>query len=183
MENNILLYHKLASRDGTPIAGVYLVKTETPETAFDIFGALVEKQGGGLALTRIPPAFDAADSGRVTYVLPEKEYVLENVEAYWLATQAHAGIESIRPSSLEAMREQIRKAKDGTPVILQGLEFIINARGFPDVFDLIGQLSELATTGNKAIIIPVNPDALDEKEMANLASETVVINPNKTING
>ncbi|MFH0861557.1 MAG: DUF835 domain-containing protein [Candidatus Altiarchaeota archaeon] len=56
-------------------------------------------------------------------------------------------------------------------VMLEGIEYLISNNNFPVVLRLVQQLRDKVSTSDSKMIIPVNTDALEEKQMSLLENE------------
>jgi archaellum biogenesis ATPase FlaH len=68
----------------------------------------------------------------------------------------------------------INKGKDSI-VILEGLEYLIAQNNFDIVLKFIQTLRDLVLLENSRLIIPLNKDAFNQKELAQLEKELEVL--------
>jgi predicted DNA-binding transcriptional regulator len=145
----------------------YLVKEEKPSRSFEIFDYLISENVAGLCITR------------TTHRLLEEKSWLQRAKVYWLG--------KVPPSKelecVERLDEVMRvirewtKTKDDTAVLLDGLEYLINHYDFTSVLRLVHDLVELIASNRSRLIVPLDPRAVGEKEMALLARDMEVFTP------
>lgn len=61
-------------------------------------------------------------------------------------------------------------------ILLDGLEYLISNNNFPLVLKLIQQLRDKVSTTDSILIMPLDPDTLDERQMALICVECEVLN-------
>ena len=63
----------------------------------------------------------------------------------------------------------------GTVVLIDGLEFLISYNNFSLVLHFIQSLRDHAATSDAVLIMPINPGAIDSKELKLLECEVVEV--------
>ncbi len=139
----------------------YVVKEAPPHISFDAFVNLVstaaEGRGKmtGLAVTRQHPD------------LVREKYALEKTPIYWLATRA--GEDVISPTNLGILTHKLIKfvegASDGV-ILLDGIEYLVSNNDFNKVLRMIDQVNDNISQSKCSMIIPVDPRAFDQRQMA-----------------
>lgn len=141
----------------------YLVKEETPEKSFDIFIDYVTHGVPGLCITRTNPRF-----------LREK-YSLEKTPCIWLSsTKTKECNSSLDLTEISiSIKDFVRKSK-ASIIILNGFEFLVTNFGFRMILLFIQMLSEYISTTESVLIIPINPETLDVKQLKLLEKEMII---------
>ncbi len=139
----------------------YVVKEAPPSISFDAFVNLVsttadgEGELTGLAVTRQHPD------------LVREKYSLEKTPIFWLATRAGAKV--ISPTNLGILTHTLVKfiedTKDGV-ILLDGLEYLVSNNDFTKVLRMIDQVNDNISQSRCRMIIPVDPRAFDQRQLA-----------------
>jgi hypothetical protein len=165
----------------------YLVKEQKANFSLEIFASLVK---GMCTDCHRPEAFPCESIGCdgctllcpckgckeiraqglcLTMSSPEEirqEHVLQTTPILWISSH---GEDSISPSGLEVMAEIIgrflKKSKNAV-VLLDGVEYMIVTSGFIPVLRFLRDVQEGMILNSGILILPVNPAALQEREMA-----------------
>ena len=117
----------------------------------------------GLCVTRQHPA-----KVRVNYGLKRTPII-------WLSQTS--GENSIDPSNISKLVHTIRnfvKENKGSVVILDGLEYLKLQNGFNLLMKYLNMMNDIIMTEEAKFILPVNPKAFTENEMAFLEREMKV---------
>ncbi|MCK4367454.1 MAG: DUF835 domain-containing protein, partial [Thermoplasmata archaeon] len=141
----------------------YLVVDESPSLSFEVFRDLVTHGYQGLCITRLPPQ-------RV-----RDEFGLEKTPVLWLS-RVSPEKDAIRPWPLEGISiavEHFISTGEKTVVLLDGLEYIISHNDFQSSLTLLHDLNERMAMEDSILIVPLDPDALDEKEFALIRRDLV----------
>ena len=142
----------------------YLVEENSHGKSFQLFTEIVSDGVKGLCFTREYPD-----------IVGEK-YGLKDVPIYWLCHSV--GEKRIDPRRLGILgREIIRfiQQNSGSVVLLEGLEYLILHNGFQEVMRTIHSICEAVVQNASLLIIPINPDALNKRELALLERNMEVI--------
>ncbi len=94
------------------------------------------------------------------------KYALQTTPIFWVSNH---GPESISPIDLELIADIINKflKQSKNPVVLlDGIEHLIFENGFAPVLRFLRDMGEWMVLQNAILILPVNPMALEEKELA-----------------
>jgi len=139
----------------------YVVEESPPDLSFDAFvNILSTAEDGcnkvtGLAISRQHPD------------LIRQKYGLEKTPIFWLATRA--GDEVIAPTNLgiitHTMINFVEENQCGV-ILLDGLEYLVSNNDFMKVMRLIDQVNDHVSQSKCRLIIPVDPRALELKELA-----------------
>lgn len=143
----------------------YLIKEKNPLFSYDTFTYLISKGAQGFCLTRAHPS-----------KIKEK-YMLRRTPVLWLS-KLHTEENVMLPTNLTGMMMMLQKyLEEGEDVviIIDGIEYLISQNGYKAVLKFIQGLNEKVMTSNARLIIPLNPDALDSKEVTILSREMEVI--------
>lgn len=139
----------------------YVVEESPPNISFDAFVNILSstKEGApqavGLAVTRQHPD------------LIRQKYGLEKTPIYWLATRA--GPDVISPTNLGILAHTIIQFIDANPtgiVLLDGIEYLVSNNDFNKVLRMIDQINDHISQSKAVMIIPVDPRAFEQKELA-----------------
>ncbi len=93
-------------------------------------------------------------------------YTLQITPIFWISNHGH---ESISPTSLEIMADMINRflKQSKSPIILlDGIEYLIFANGSAPVIRFLRDIEEWLILQNSILILPVNPTAINERDMA-----------------
>ncbi|KYC46896.1 MAG: acetoacetate metabolism regulatory protein AtoC [Candidatus Methanofastidiosum methylothiophilum] len=147
-----------------PPGKCFLVYEKKYEKSFEIFKDLVTHSISGLAITRTPP-------GSI-----KKTYDLEKTPFIWLSKIE--GQNTISPiylnSLMNLITDFVNKGKDSI-IILEGLEYLIAQNNFENVLKFIQALRDFLLIENSRLIIPLNKDAFNQKELTQLEKELEVL--------
>lgn len=143
-----------------------LVEGKSTDAAYTLFLAELGRGGDGLVISRKHPGQVRERLGR------EKASVL------WLCSQPGQG--KVDPSSLSLLQgiitDFLRKDKRSV-VLLDGLEYLV-AENHPDkVLRLIYCVKDVVTVSGSKLIVPLDPDTLNEKDRAFFEREFKVLRP------
>jgi two-component system cell cycle response regulator len=141
----------------------YIVQESPPHMSFDAFVNIVSTHpvaGGagktaGLAVTRQHPD------------IVREKYGLEETPVYWLATRA--GDKVISPTNLGILAHMLVKFAEDTSdgiILLDGIEYLVSNNDFTKVLRMVDQVNDHITQSGCRLILPVDPRAFDQKELA-----------------
>ncbi len=143
----------------------HLVKEKKPEFSFFLFGSLVKSGVPGLCVTRQYP-------DRV-----RREHKLKDIRIIWLSHTP--GDDYHNPTALGVMTKAICKFIEDSggeaAILIDGLEYIIVNNGFLQTLMFVEQVNEFVMQRKAIVILPVSPDALEEKELALLERNMEVV--------
>jgi len=143
----------------------YLVKEKKPEVSYRLFEILLEQKLPGLVITRQYPE-------RV-----RRERGLYDVRIIWLSHTP--GEDFHNPTALATLTKVLQKFVDdhgGEGVILlDGLEFLIINNEFLPTLMFVEHVNELIMQRRAILLLPVSPDALDERQLALLERNVKVL--------
>ena len=139
----------------------YIVEESPPDLSFDAFVNILSTTEEvcnkilGLAVSRQHPD------------LIRQKYGLEKTPIFWLATRA--GQDVIAPTNLGILTHTMVKFVEDTTcgvILLDGLEYLVSNNDFNKVIRVINQVNDHIAQSQCRLIIPVDPRAFDEKELA-----------------
>ena len=139
----------------------YVVEESPPDISFDAFVNIVStsvegsKKPVGLAISRQHPD------------LIRQKYGLEATPILWLATRT--GDEVIAPTNLGILTHTLIKFVEENPagvILLDGLEYLVSNNDFNKVLRIIDQVHDHISQSKATMIIPVDPRAFSQKELA-----------------
>lgn len=144
--------------------GRYLIREARPEKSLEIFSSLVQDVGMGLGITRIHPA------------TIERKFPAQDAELVWLtkAEKREETFACLSPTNLVGILSSIMKFLDdkkGSPVLLEGIEYLITQNSFDATLKFVQKVNEYVTLNEGILLVPVNPSAMDSKDYQLLARE------------
>lgn len=167
--------------------GVYLFEDETSKSAANLFVELVtlplrpdvvipEKESA----TSDTLAFLIPKGLMVTRVFPERireEYHLQVTPIIWLTEST--GDRRIPPTSIALLTDALIRFMEGNPnsiVLVDGVEYLLTFNDFNRVLRSLDSLNETTWITKSRLIIAINPEAFDSKQVAMLERDRIVIN-------
>lgn len=146
----------------------YIVEESKPDYSFELFANLIGHGLPGLCISRIHPD-----------MLREK-YKLNEASLFWLSK--FAGENTLNPADVGVIVHTIKKFLDENEegaVLLHGVGNIITNTSFTIMVKVLDDLCETVMMKNARLIIPVNREAYDKKEMALLTRDKEVLKQKK----
>src|SRR2546430_1366181 len=145
----------------------YVVLERDAGQAFEIFKDLVTHGAQGLCITRRAPKAVMA------------EYGLERTPVLWLSRVA-AEKNAIRPSPPENVAMSIEDfivASERPVVLLDGFEYLVSHNDFGSVLALLHDLNESVAIHESILLVPFDPSAFNDREIALIRREVRLIGP------
>ena len=145
---------------------VYLVEERRPKASFDMFEHGLSSGCCGMVVTR---------------ELPKKlvnERNIGNSRVVWLTNLVGDG--RINPTAIGILMSQLRSFIEGhgkTVVLVDGLEYLISLNTYDRMLQFMNQLRDVVMTNDSALIVPVDPRTLSERELALLERNLEVVAP------
>ncbi|MFA5771856.1 MAG: DUF835 domain-containing protein [Thermoplasmata archaeon] len=135
----------------------YIVKESTSIWSFDVFKNGIAAKVPGLCLTS-------------TYPKKIREiYGLGDTQIYWLSEASGSEEKALNPRRLEfeitRTISDFVKNKNGSLILIDGLEYLLLVNGFEKIINFIKSISDIMSQNKATLIVPVNPEALDKKEL------------------
>ncbi len=138
----------------------YLVEVKTPERSYEIF---LEKLSGGfhgLILTRTHPKF------------VRQSYNLEKTPFIWLSTTKSEEFKSSTDlTELSLSIKQFITKTEKSIILLDGYEFLASKMGSAVLLQFFQSLNEFISSHNTILLIPVDPEILNDRELHTLERE------------
>jgi hypothetical protein len=179
----------LNSKTGRDLAkgSSYLIKESKAEFSFDLFVSLVKGRCSnceysdsfpcesiGCERCKISCSCKECNHFRAqglcfTMYSPQEirlKYALQTTPIFWVSKH---GSQSINPIDLEVIADiatKFLKQSKNPVVLLDGIEHLIFENGPVPVLRLLRDLEEWVILQKGILILPVNPDAIEQKEMA-----------------
>ncbi len=100
-------------------------------------------------------------------------YALQTTPIFWISSQ---GPQSVNPSDLESIADIIikfLKQSKNPVVLLDGIEHLIFENGPASVLRLLRDVEEWVVLQKAILILPINPAAVDKKELALIERNSV----------
>jgi hypothetical protein len=142
----------------------YLVKEKKAELSFRLFELTVANGAPGLCITRQYPA-------RVV-----KSEAMKQARVIWLSHTP--GEDYHNPAALGSLTKIICsfiEEKGECVVLVDGFEYLMVNNGFQNTLLFVEHLNEFVMPRKGIVILPVSPEALDEKELALLERNLEVL--------
>ncbi len=143
----------------------YLINEEKPTKSNEIFLDMVNHGVNGLYLTRRNP-----DEVR-------QEHNLVRTPIIWL-THEKSSKENIDPRDLVQLSHTIKefiKKTDNSVVLLDGIEYLIIQNNTMEILKFIQNLKDAISLSHSRLIIPMDPSAVDNKDLHLLRREMSII--------
>jgi len=149
----------------------YLIEERKPDLAYRLFELLrATRRVQGFVVTRQYPA-------RV-----REAHGLQDVRILWLSHTP--GTDHQNPTALgslaKAVVQFVEDAGGEAVVLVDGLEFLGVNNGFLQTLMFVEHVSEFVMQKQAVVLLPVNPEALDEKELA-LLERNIEVLPGEAI--
>jgi hypothetical protein len=148
----------------------YIVKESRPDYSFELFANLIAHEVPGLCISRIHPN------------MLRERYKLKDANIYWLSKASHG--RTLNPADVGVIVHTIKKFLDENEegaVLFHGIGNVITNTSFTVMIKVLDDLCETVMLKNARLIIPVDPDAFDKKEMALLIRDKDVILPKNRV--
>ncbi|TLZ65191.1 MAG: DUF835 domain-containing protein [Methanobacteriota archaeon] len=143
----------------------YLVKEKKPDLSYRLFSMLTQGGTPGLIITRQYPE-------RV-----RRERSISRERIIWLSHTP--GEDYHNPTAIGSLAKLISGFVDENQglgvVLLDGLEYLSINNGFLQTLMFVEHVNEFVMQGRSTLILPVSPDALEEKELALLERNVEVV--------
>ena len=150
---------------------IYLLMSTETDTSFRIFQDLVKHGHPGLCVSRVMP-----DTVR-------RIYSLEKTPILWLTTNKLHDQHCVSPTNIVDLSSAIinfmEKTKDGV-VLLDGIEYLITQNTFRSILNLMQLLNDKIMLNKSSIILPLDPEVIDPKELHQLMKEVQVFEDRKS---
>lgn len=156
--------------DGVQAGKGYLVEAQSLNKAVAVFRGIVAQGSGGMVISRRYP-------GDIQPYLPA------GVEMYWLTRQENTSqgvsFPCLSPSDTGRIASTVSKfMKDGPNrvVMLEGTEYLImHNNDFSQVGKFLHGLIDQTVSSGSVLLIPINPAAMEERQLRALESIAYVI--------
>jgi hypothetical protein len=107
----------------------------------------------------------------------KKKYYLGDSKVVWL-TSVQSDLEMDSITGLQELSILVSRFIDDNKqsiILLEGIEYLISNNNFPVVLRLIQQLRDKVSTSESKMIIPLNPNTLEDKQISLLENECQTI--------
>jgi hypothetical protein len=143
----------------------YLVIEDNPKKSYGVFSEFIDSGKQGLCITRTFP-------GRVM-----SNYSFDDISLLWLSRAKDQN--SILPTNLGGILQSVKdfvEESDDPVVLLDGLEYLMVHNDFQRVLKLVHGMNELVAINDARLIIPFNPQTMEEDKVALLKRDLKIIN-------
>lgn len=158
------------SLSGEPKLGnVYLIEERRPKASFDFFEQGLSAGCCGMLVTRELPDKVAGDRN------------IGDSRVIWLTNLVGEG--RVNPTAIGILMSQLRsfiEKRDRSVVLVDGLEYLISLNTYDRMLQFMNQLRDVVITNNSALIVPVDPRTLSERELALLERNLEVVVPKQS---
>ncbi len=144
--------------------GGYLIKEGKTKKSFEIFSDLIRRGYPGLCITRMPQ-----DKVKSSYA------GLDSLNIYWLTQKAGELCVPPSPTILTHLITQFVKKNKNSVAMLDGLEYILDYNEFNKILKFLNELNDSVILQKSIIILPINPEAYEPKELAKLEKDMVPV--------
>jgi two-component system cell cycle response regulator len=154
-------------RSGT----TYLIRERKGQAAFELFCRLTAKERPGLCITRKHP-----EVARSYWDLPE------GVQLKWLTPSV--GKDRVDPTALSTLTKMVYQFVVENPrgvVLLDGLEYLLLHNEFSKTLLFLEHLNDFVMQSEGLLLVPINPEALEEQDIALLERNTEVLEGEKVV--
>lgn len=135
----------------------YIIKDRSAAWSYESFKGSISQKSPGICITS-------------TYPRKIREtYSLEGTQVIWLSEATTSEEKPLNPRRLEfeitrTINDFVKKSGGGF-ILIDGLEYLLLVNGFEKVINFIKSISDVVSQNKAALIVPVNPEALDKKEL------------------
>jgi hypothetical protein len=141
----------------------YVFVGTTPDAAYATFNALQANGARGLCLTRHNPDVIRERHGLTCPVI-------------WLARAERFSdkYQNVHPEHILKIHTIVNaflRIEGDSAILLDGLEYLVTHNDFMSVLKLVSLINERVALANARLLIPVNPSALEPKELGLLERE------------
>jgi CheY-like chemotaxis protein len=138
----------------------YLVEEKTPEKSYRIFLKQLSTEFQGLLITRTHPRF------------VRNQYNLEKTPFIWLSTTPSEEFKSTTDlTEISLSVKHFVSQTDKSIILLDGYEYLASKMGFRSMLQFLQSLNEFLSSRNSILIVPVDPETLEQKERSILERE------------
>ena len=155
------------SLSGEPKLGnVYLVEERRPRASFEFFEHGLSSGCCGLVVTRELPS----------RVISERN--IGDSKVFWLTNLVGEG--RVNPTAIGILMSQLRsfiENREKSVVMIDGLEYLISLNTYDRMLQFMNQLRDVVITNNSALVVPLDPRTLSERELALMERNLEVVMP------
>lgn len=92
--------------------------------------------------------------------------MLQTTPIFWISKYGEGSINPANPGIIANMIHEFIKTSKNPVVLLEGIEFLFIMNGFIPVLKFLHDIRDRIILNKAILILPLNPAALDEKELA-----------------
>lgn len=151
--------------------GTYLIEESSPERSFGTLRSLIEDDYIGLCVSRIEPGKINDRLGvNVKLIWLTKTEVPETakkgIAKVDFMTLSPTGLDMLTTIILNFLQEEGKKV-----IMLGGMEYMMTYNEFSKILRLLQNMKDRVTYAHAILLIPYDPDLLEEKDLKRLRSE------------
>lgn len=145
----------------------YLIEEKKPDKSFELLKLLIKNKVENLCITRLHPK-----QVKWKYKVMARTLWLSKKEYDYCVSPTNLGV-------LVSIAEKFIQSTENGVLLLDGLEYLIINNDFPKILRVVEDLNDSIMESNCRMLLPIDPDTLDEKELALLERNLEVIAPEK----
>lgn len=143
----------------------YLIETDNPNSAFNLFQDYLRHGTSGMCISREYPE------------KIKKAYDLESATMFWLSYDRDIPY-AREPTNIPLIYSEVKNFLDDDQeavVLISGLEYMISQSNFIKILKFVQLLNENVAVRDSLLILPLSPEALEDKEVKMLERELRVL--------
>jgi len=148
----------------------YMIDSATIDDALEVFTDQVTHGFEGIIITRMYPT------------TLKNEYGLKKTPVLWLSKEHQGDVPILQPGQLGLLHHKIdqffKKSSKGV-VLLDGLEYLVTQNSFYSVLKVVQLIRDKVSRYQRNLIVPLSPQAFDQKDFSLIARELVPYNIKK----
>ncbi|MEW6069064.1 MAG: DUF835 domain-containing protein [Candidatus Thermoplasmatota archaeon] len=147
----------------------YLIEEKKPNRTFALLKLLIKNKIEPFCITRLHPKHV-----KRKYKIKVKNLWLSKKEYDYCLSPTDLGV------LVSTAEKFIKHTKNGV-VLIEGLEYLILNNDFPKILRVVEDINESIMESNCRLILPIDPDTLDPRELALLERSLIVIEREKEV--
>ena len=143
----------------------YIIHEEKPKKSFEIFKEISENGAKGLCISRTKPK------------KIKDKYGLNSDSIIWLCrTNGDEGcLDPTNLVKLMVLVQDFLKNNEKGILMIDGIEYLIFQNGSGTVLKFLQSLNERIALSKSTLILPINPDAIEKRDLATIEREMTVL--------
>jgi hypothetical protein len=141
----------------------YLIEEKKPDKSFEFLKLLIKNKVESLCITRLHPK-----QVKWKYKVRARTLWLSKKEYDYCVSPTDLGV-------LVSIAEKFIKSTKNGVLLLDGLEYLIISNDFLKILRVVEDIAESIMESNCLLLLPIDPETLDSKELALLERNLIVI--------